>query len=181
MPAADIACAAFISRLGRTGAFNLSVCAWIPCGIMLTSLACTMGRDEDDMQVGVVLLVLRCGINTYLSNTYMRCTTPNPNLLQNKKLNPCLLSSMPPIPSAYVPLAHLLCCLCHLHRITWQNSRRGPSSRFTLNSRQEVPPTTQVQRGPGHLLPHPSLDLKCQHTAAAQPLAAALPGSFGAR
>lgn len=44
-------CAAFISRLGRTGAFNLSVSAWVPCGIMLTSLACTMGRDEDTMQV----------------------------------------------------------------------------------------------------------------------------------
>lgn len=44
--------AGFISRLGRTGAFNLSVCAWVPCGIMLTSLACTMAGDEDAMQVG---------------------------------------------------------------------------------------------------------------------------------
>jgi hypothetical protein len=51
-----VVAAGFISRLGRTGAFNLSVSAWVPCGIMLTSLACTMGRDEDAMQVGLLCL-----------------------------------------------------------------------------------------------------------------------------
>lgn len=43
--------AGFISQLGRTGAFNVSVSAWVPCGILLTCLACTMGKDEDAMQV----------------------------------------------------------------------------------------------------------------------------------
>jgi hypothetical protein len=43
----------FISRLGRTGAFNLSICGWFPCGVLLTSLACTMTHDEDAMQVCV--------------------------------------------------------------------------------------------------------------------------------
>lgn len=43
--------AGFISQLGRAGAFNLSVSAWVPCGIMLTSLALTMSKDEDNMQV----------------------------------------------------------------------------------------------------------------------------------
>jgi hypothetical protein len=45
--------AGFISRLGRTGAFNLSICGWFPCGVLLTSLACTMTHDEDAMQVSV--------------------------------------------------------------------------------------------------------------------------------
>jgi len=45
-----VTCPGFISRLGRTAAFNLSVSAWVPCGLLLTSLACTMRRDEDTMQ-----------------------------------------------------------------------------------------------------------------------------------
>jgi hypothetical protein len=46
--------AGFISQLGRAGAFNLSVSAWVPCGIMLTCLALTMAKDEDTMQVCVL-------------------------------------------------------------------------------------------------------------------------------
>lgn len=42
--------AGFISQLGRVGAFNISVAGWLPCGVLLCCLACTMRKDEANMQ-----------------------------------------------------------------------------------------------------------------------------------
>lgn len=42
--------AGFISALGRTGAFNVAVGGWVPCGMLVLALALTMARDEDAMQ-----------------------------------------------------------------------------------------------------------------------------------
>eukprot|EP00798_Chlamydomonas_sp_ICE-L_P021214 gene21214-28123_t len=42
--------AIFIGQLGRTGAFNIAVCAWFPCGLLLLALMFTMRKDEAAMQ-----------------------------------------------------------------------------------------------------------------------------------
>ncbi|KAG2447464.1 hypothetical protein HYH02_007785 [Chlamydomonas schloesseri] len=42
--------AGLIHALGRTGAFNVATAGWVPCAIMLTSLACCMRKDEAAMQ-----------------------------------------------------------------------------------------------------------------------------------
>lgn len=42
--------AGFIRRMGRQAAFNLSVCAWLPCGVLLLCVALCMRKDEDAMQ-----------------------------------------------------------------------------------------------------------------------------------
>ncbi|GLI68460.1 hypothetical protein VaNZ11_012882, partial [Volvox africanus] len=42
--------AGLIHALGRKGAFNVATGGWIPCGVLLASLACCMRRDEDAMQ-----------------------------------------------------------------------------------------------------------------------------------
>ncbi len=38
--------AGFITSLGRRGAFNVAVCGWIPCGILLLGLVFFMRKDE---------------------------------------------------------------------------------------------------------------------------------------
>jgi hypothetical protein len=42
--------AAFISQLGRVGAFNLAIAGWAPCGLLLACLMFTMRSDENAMQ-----------------------------------------------------------------------------------------------------------------------------------
>eukprot|EP00798_Chlamydomonas_sp_ICE-L_P009776 gene9778-7658_t len=42
--------AIFIGQLGRTVAFNIAVCAWFPCGLLLLGLMSTMRKDEAAMQ-----------------------------------------------------------------------------------------------------------------------------------
>ena len=42
--------ASFIRRMGRQAAFNLSVCSWLPCGVLLLCVALCMRKDEDAMQ-----------------------------------------------------------------------------------------------------------------------------------
>ncbi|GLC48102.1 hypothetical protein PLESTB_000715300 [Pleodorina starrii] len=42
--------AGLIHALGREGAFNVATAGWIPCGLMLSALACCMRRDEAAMQ-----------------------------------------------------------------------------------------------------------------------------------
>lgn len=37
--------------LGRKGAFNVAIAAWVPCALLLFSLLFCMRKDEDKMQV----------------------------------------------------------------------------------------------------------------------------------
>jgi hypothetical protein len=42
--------AAFIEKLGRVGAFNISTAGWIPCGLLLLGTSVSLARDEKAMQ-----------------------------------------------------------------------------------------------------------------------------------
>lgn len=42
--------AIIITKVGRTKAFNIATCGWIPCGILLLCTSFTIRKDEDDMQ-----------------------------------------------------------------------------------------------------------------------------------
>jgi hypothetical protein len=42
--------AGFISTMGRQAAFNLSILAWGPCGLIIMLLACYLARDEAHLQ-----------------------------------------------------------------------------------------------------------------------------------
>lgn len=39
-----------IAWMGRETAFNLSVCGWLPCGLMIMLSGLYLARDEDAMQ-----------------------------------------------------------------------------------------------------------------------------------
>lgn len=41
----------FIHHMGRTAAFNLGASAWLPCALVMGSMAFFIRRDEEEMQV----------------------------------------------------------------------------------------------------------------------------------
>jgi len=56
--------ASLISWLGRAAAFNVAVCGWFPCGLLISCAGITLARDEDAMQSRLSTAVMRRGGDT---------------------------------------------------------------------------------------------------------------------
>jgi hypothetical protein len=42
--------AAVIAATGRSAAFNIAICGWVPCGMMMVAAGCFVHHDEAAMQ-----------------------------------------------------------------------------------------------------------------------------------
>lgn len=49
--------AAVISWAGRKAAFNIAICGWVPCGLMMVAAGCFVRDDEAAMQQRLLRVV----------------------------------------------------------------------------------------------------------------------------